>query len=214
MNTATFVITGPPSSGKSTATKIIQEYCEKNNIEFISKKFSAPIALGIEKQGYKIISENGANFYTKGTEKISQRTLMQNYGNKLRESYGPQVLAQILLGDNEIQEVMKKGVVVFEGVRNLHELEYIQKSAKKVYLIGIFTDLQNSFNRASNNKPASFEDFKIQYELEMKDKVEDDDIQVKLLLEKSKSEGIFLENNTEIDEFKKNINESLDKIFV
>ena len=217
MKSTTFVVTGPPSSGKSTITKLIGEYAKEKNISFESKKFSTPIAVGIEKSGYRLITKNDANYYTKDDEVVSQRTLMQNYGNKLRESYGPQVLAQMLTEENKVAKQMKNGIYVFEGCRNIHEYEFIKNKCVsenvECVLVGVFASLENCFKRASSNKPAVFSDFQKQYELEMRENVEDDSIQVSILLGIAKAEGVYLENDSSFEELKQVLFEKLEEKF-
>ena len=61
------------------------------------------------------------------------REVLQNYGNKMREAYGPQILAQLAL--KKIREERPQKVVI-DGVRNLYEVAFL-KVENNFVLIGI-----------------------------------------------------------------------------
>ncbi len=61
------------------------------------------------------------------------REVLQNYGNKMREIYGPQILAQLAL--KKIREEKPQKIVI-DGIRNLYEVAFL-KVENNFALIGV-----------------------------------------------------------------------------
>jgi len=71
------------------------------------------------------------------------REVLQNYGNKMREAYGPQILAQLAL--KKIREEHPQKVVI-DGVRNLYEVAFL-KVENNFALIGVSARPKNRYTR-------------------------------------------------------------------
>lgn len=94
-------LVGLPGSGKTTAAK----YLEKQG--FINVTLSDFIKEEIHKAKAPGIS----------------REVLQDFGNTMRETYGPQILAQLAL--KKVRELKTKKVVI-DGIRNLYEVAYLE----------------------------------------------------------------------------------------
>ncbi len=115
-------ITGPLGSGKTTASKILQE---KGYTNFT---FSDVIKEKAKKMG-------------KATD---DRKILQDIGDSLRKKYGNDILAR-----HTFKRVKASNIefVIIDGIRNIGELTYIKE--KGGYIIGIYGDIDVRFRRIS-----------------------------------------------------------------
>lgn len=130
-------LVGLPCAGKTTVAK------------YLEKKDYARITLS------DFIKEEAKK---NGVEVVSRETL-QDYGNKMREQFGPQVLAQLAFRKIRTENF---GKVVIDGIRNLYEIAFL-KVENNFTLIGITARPRIRFKRLLDrpNRPwsGSFSDF-------------------------------------------------------
>lgn len=114
-------LVGLPGAGKTTVAKYLQT------------------------KGYKRITlsdfikiEAKKNRVTKFT-----REVLQNYGNKMRRQYGPQVLVQLAHKLVQAEGVKK---VVIDGIRNLYEAAYLRVE-NHFTLVGVTANQRIRFKR-------------------------------------------------------------------
>ncbi|HVT01483.1 MAG TPA: AAA family ATPase [Patescibacteria group bacterium] len=115
-------ITGPLGSGKTTASKILQ------NKGYVQLIFSDVIKDEAKKRGLP----------------TDTREILQDIGDELRNKYGNEVLAKKLL---KKAVKLKINFLVVDGIRNIGELNYIKKRGG--FIIGINSSLENRFKRIS-----------------------------------------------------------------
>ncbi len=86
------------------------------------------------------------------------RELLQDYGNKMRQEFGPDILAQRAL--MKIHETGAKAVV--DGIRNIHEVNFLKRSQGFI-LIAIVADARVRFERLKHRQDhpfaGTYEDF-------------------------------------------------------
>lgn len=114
-------LVGLPGAGKTTVAK----YLEKKGYKRIT--LSDFIKEAVKKEGIKEFS----------------RELLQDFGNKLRREFGPQVLAQLALKKIRAEGYVR---VVIDGVRNLYEAAYL-RTENNFKLIGIIADSKIRYQR-------------------------------------------------------------------
>ncbi len=130
-------LVGLPAAGKTTVAKYLEKkgYVRITLSDFIKKE--------AEKQGVKE--------YT--------RDVLQDYGNKMRGEFGPQVLAQLALKMLRTNGYIKVGI---DGIRNLYEVAFL-KVENNFTLIGITARPRIRYKRLTDrpNRPwgGSFSDF-------------------------------------------------------
>lgn len=83
----------------------------------------------------------------KGITSFTRETL-QDFGNTMREVYGPQILAQ--LAHKKIREMNVKKAVI-DGIRNLYEVAYLSVE-NNFSLVGIVAQPRIRFERMKNRK--------------------------------------------------------------
>lgn len=76
------------------------------------------------------------------------REVLQNYGNKMRETYGPQILAQLAL--KKIREEHPQKVVI-DGIRNLYEVAFL-KVENNFAFIGVSAHPKLRYQRLTQRK--------------------------------------------------------------
>ncbi len=119
------------------------------------------IAKYLEKKGYVRITLS--DFIKKEAEKhgIKEFTgeVLQDYGNQMREKFGPQILAQLAF---KMLRTNGYNKVVIDGIRNLYEVAYLQVE-NSFTLIGAAARPKIRYKRLldRSNKPwsGSFLDF-------------------------------------------------------
>jgi len=119
------------------------------------------IAKYLEREGYARITLS--DFIKKEGKKHGAATVsredLQDYGNKMREQFGPQVLAQLAFKKIRTENY---GKVVIDGIRNLYEVAFL-KVENNFTLIGVVARPRIRYKRLLDrpNRPwsGSFSDF-------------------------------------------------------
>ncbi|MFC1626618.1 AAA family ATPase [Patescibacteria group bacterium] len=119
-------LVGLPGAGKSTAATFLEK----------QRFYHITLSDLIKQEARKA----GINKYT--------REMLQNYGNKMRETYGPQILAQLAL-KKAMDENKRK--VVIDGIRNLYEVAFLGVE-HKFSLIGITAPSKTRYERVRKRK--------------------------------------------------------------
>lgn len=107
-------------------------------------------ALYFEQQGYQRITLSDFikdEARKKGVTAFTRETL-QDFGNTMREVYGPQVLAQ--LAHKKIREINAKKAII-DGIRNLYEVAYLSVE-NNFSLVGIVANPRKRYERMKNRK--------------------------------------------------------------
>lgn len=130
-------LVGLPGAGKTTVAKYLEK---KGYVRITLSDF-------IKKEGEK----HGVKEFT--------REVLQDYGNHMREKFGPQILAQLackMLGTNGYKKI------VIDGIRNLYEVAFSQVE-NHFTLIGVTARPRIRYKRLLDypNRPwnGSFSDF-------------------------------------------------------
>ena len=123
-------LVGLPGAGKTTIAK----YLEK-------KRFTHVILSDFIKVE---ASKSGIVDFT--------REILQDYGNKMREQFGPQILAQLALKKIRSDKITK---VVIDGVRNPYEVAFL-KVENNFTLIGVAARPQVRYKRLVERKTRSW----------------------------------------------------------
>lgn len=119
-------LVGLPGSGKTTAAKYLE-----------SKGFIRVTLSDLIKEE---LTKTGITDYT--------REVLQDYGNKMREQFGPQVLAQLAL--KKIQtDGIQRGVI--DGIRNVHEVIALE-AENNFHLVGIVAKSSVRYQRLVQTK--------------------------------------------------------------
>lgn len=130
-------IVGLPGSGKTTAAKYLESkgFTRVTLSEFIKEE----------------VAKAGITNYT--------REILQDYGNKMREQFGPQVLAQLALEKVKTDGISK---AVIDGIRNIHEVAALE-TENNFHLVGILAKPSVRYQRLLKAKGkvwvGSFEEF-------------------------------------------------------
>ncbi len=86
------------------------------------------------------------------------REILQDYGNKMRQDFGPDVLAQRAL----LKIQAAGGSAVVDGIRNVHEVDFFKRAGNFI-LIAILADTHARFERLKNRTDhpflGTYEDF-------------------------------------------------------
>lgn len=126
-------VVGMSGTGKS----VITDYLEKNS--WIKLYFG-----GIT---YKLMKEAGIERTEDGkSEKI--------FRENLRKEHGPECYAKFL--EPEIDEAIKKGNVVLDGLYSWYEYKYLIKKHQNLKLICVITDKDIRYQRVSKRKERPF----------------------------------------------------------
>lgn len=124
-------LVGLPGAGKTTVAKYLERkgYARITLSDFIKEE--------AKKQAVAAVS----------------REDLQDYGNKMREQFGPQVLAQLAFKKIRTE---KYGKVVIDGVRNLYEVAFL-KVENNFSLIGVIAPPRIRYKRLLDrpNRPWS-----------------------------------------------------------
>lgn len=126
-------VVGMSGTGKS----VITDYLEKNSwikLYFGGITYKLMKEAGIER------SEDGKN------EKI--------FRENLRKEHGPECYAKFL--EPEIDEAIKKGNVVLDGLYSWYEYKYLIKKHQNLKLICVITDKDIRYQRVSKRKERPF----------------------------------------------------------
>ena len=81
------------------------------------------------------------------------REILQDYGNKMRERFGPQVLAQLAMKKIRVEDARK---VVIDGVRNLYEVAFLNVE-NNFTLIGVNARPRERYRRLHERQKYSRE---------------------------------------------------------
>ena len=135
-----FGIAGMPGSGKTEVCKIL------------SKKFNAPIYI-MGDIIRKIAKERNIEPTRNNLEKIML---------KIREEEGKDIIAKKIIEEIKLSNI-KNGVIIIDGIRSIHELDFFKKNFKNFILLAIIASKENRFLRLFKRKreddPSSFEEF-------------------------------------------------------
>lgn len=96
------------------------------------------------KEGYKYISLSEILRSEYGEDKSPTRTELQDFGNKLREENGADVLARKAY--NEISKSKDEKWIV-DSIRNTHEIEFLRKAVGTFYVIAAWADQETRWKR-------------------------------------------------------------------
>jgi len=118
------------------------------------------MALALQKYGYKRVSLSSAvrdeltqrrkegkipAVSTKGDD----RKLLQDIGNELRKLHGPDYWAQRAVENAD--KTIGAGLVVFDGIRNSHELDYLRTTFPNFILITVWCPFPKRFERVTSD---------------------------------------------------------------
>lgn len=176
-------LVGPSGSGKTTLT----QYLKKKG--FMAVTLSTFLREILEKKG----------------ETITKKSL-QDLGNKLRKRYGAGVLAR-----KALMEIKKKGRkrTVIDGVRNLEEIKVL-KAEDNFYLVGINARPDIRYQRCrKQRKLKNYQEF---VRLEIRDTaggISGKGLQVQPCYLNA---DFFIDNNTSVKSFYKEVDKLLKKI--
>jgi len=179
-------ITGAFGSGKSTAA---QFFAAKGYTQITLSSF-------LEAEAKK-----------RGSEPIT-RKLLQDIGNELRVKEGKGILAKKALQFIEEQQLTK---VIIDGIRNLGEVEALQKHGN-FFLIGIIADRTVRFDRLQKNKRRELLDKDVFKQLDYRDLgigETQDGLQVYYYLALADH---FIDNNSTEQVFDEKLNDLLKKV--
>lgn len=178
-------ITGAFGSGKSTAADFLKDF------GFIKISLAQFLEEELEKQGEKKIT----------------RKLLQDLGNRLREKHGAGILAEKAL-ELINKKAIKKAVV--EGFRNRLEIEEFRKHSD-FKLIGIVVNRKIRFERLQKFERREKLNWKLFNKLDNRDLGIGEGskgLQVAICLALS---DIFIENNLDLSNLKRKIEDALEE---
>lgn len=98
----------------------------------------------IVKEGYKYISLSAILRSEYGEGKSPTRTELQDFGNKLREEHGADILARKAYEEISKSEDEKW---VVDSIRNTHEIEFLRKAVGTFYVIAAWADQETRWKR-------------------------------------------------------------------
>ncbi|MBI2404634.1 AAA family ATPase [Candidatus Gottesmanbacteria bacterium] len=180
-------IVGLPGSGKTTAAKYLE-----------SKGFTRVTLSDFIKEE---VAKAGITDYT--------REILQDYGNKMREQFGPQVLAQLALKKLKTDGVAK---AVIDGIRNIHEVAALEIE-NNFHLVGIVAKPSIRYHRLLMNKGkawvGSFEEFLQQEKREDSLGSQKFGLRVTDCLQKAK---YFMHNNASREDFQQSVDAMLKRL--
>lgn len=135
-----FGIAGMPGAGKTEVCKIL------------SKKFNAPIYI-MGDIIRRIAKERNIEPTRNNLEKIML---------KIREEEGEDIIAKKIFEEIKLSNV-KNGVIIIDGIRSIHELDFFKKNFKNFILLAVIASKENRFlrlfKRRREDDPSSFEEF-------------------------------------------------------
>jgi dephospho-CoA kinase len=135
-----FGIAGMPGAGKTEVCKIL------------SKKFNAPIYI-MGDVIRKIAKERNIEPTRKNLEKIML---------KIREEEGKDIIAKKIFEEIELSNI-KNGVIIIDGIRSIHELDFFKKNFKNFILLAVIASKENRFlrlfKRRREDDPLGFGEF-------------------------------------------------------
>lgn len=117
---------------------------------FISKKFEF-----IKYSLSDILKEE----YIKGNVSEYSRHELQDFGNELRKTNGPDYLAKALLEKFRIDGWDNSQNIVIDSFRNPAEVEYVRQHCANFFLVAIFADKDVRWNRVANNYKNKYDQF-------------------------------------------------------
>ncbi len=123
-------LVGLPGAGKTTVAK----YLEK-------KGFTRVTLSDFIKE--EVVKEGITDF---------TREILQDYGNKMRDQFGPQVLAQLALNKMKTDGISK---AVVDGIRNIHEVACLE-AENNFHLVGIVAKPSVRYQRLLMSKGKSW----------------------------------------------------------
>ena len=135
-----FGITGMPGAGKTEVCKIL------------SKKFNAPIYI-MGDIIRRIAKEKNIEPTRNNLEKIMI---------KIREEEGEDIIAKKLFEEIKLSNI-KNGVIIIDGIRSIHELDFFKKKFRNFILLAVVASKENRFlrlfKRRREDDPLGFEEF-------------------------------------------------------
>ena len=108
-----------------------------------------------EASGYRYLSLSDI-LREQDSESTRSRTEMQDFGNKLRENYGADILAK------KAYEIINNGVEkkwVVDSIRNTHEIEYLKKSIGSFFLLAVWAGQEVRWGRVEGRYDRNRVDF-------------------------------------------------------
>ncbi|HET9946502.1 MAG TPA: AAA family ATPase [Patescibacteria group bacterium] len=162
----------------------------------------------LEKKGYSVLSLSGEVREKTNLWGLDQtRENLQNVGDKLRKSFGPAILAE-LIG----QKISPHQKFVIDGIRNPAELSYLQKTFH-AFTIAITATPEKRFEmmkkRGRVGDPTTWEEFKKAEERDRGIGQESFGQQVEACV---KMADVVLDNNGTYEQFEQNLTYFLPKI--
>lgn len=120
-------LAGFPGAGKTTAARYMEE------------------------KGFGIITLS--DFIKKEVKKKNlppTRMVLQNYGNRMRKKYGPQILAQLAVKKIESESLSR---AVIDGIRNKYEVKFLEVE-NGFFFIGVKADAKIRYKRVLKKRGA------------------------------------------------------------
>jgi deoxycytidylate deaminase len=139
-------VTGSFGSGCSTMALALEKYGYKR----VSLSSEVRNELATRRQGGKAPASS-----TKGDD----RRLLQDIGNELRNKHGADYWAKKAVQNAD--QTIGTGLVVFDGIRNSHELDFLRTTFPNFILITVWCPLSKRFDRVTkeyNGDRSAFEE--------------------------------------------------------